>query len=61
MRKRFPLYDRDRYWVDFFSIDLFQQALCLACICSQIVTGAATVFFPDFVSSAAVIQGKVFK
>ena len=34
-------------------------SVCLGCVCSQIVTGAATVFFPDFVSSAAVLQGVV--
>ena len=52
---------QQRYILSWFFInDLFQQALCLACICSQIVTGAATVFFPDFVSSAAVIQGNAF-
>ena len=32
---------------------------CVGCICSQIVTGAATVFFPDFVSTAGVLQGVV--
>ena len=34
-------------------------SVCLGCICSQIVTGAATVFFPDFVSTAGVLQGIV--
>ena len=34
-------------------------SVLVGCICSQMVTGAATVFFPDFVSSAGILQGVV--
>ena len=35
------------------------RSTVVGCICSSMICGAATVFFPDFVSMAAVISGDV--
>ena len=35
------------------------RSVTLGCICSTMMTGVATVFFPDFVSLAGVVSGTV--
>ena len=47
------------YWRDLKAIAKIAtyRSVIIGCICSSMITGAATVFFPDFVSSGAVVSG----
>ena len=49
------------YWKDLKAISKIAtyRSVIIGCICSSMITGAATVFFPDFVSSGAVVSGSI--
>ena len=49
------------YWKDLKAISKITtyRSVMIGCICSSMITGAATVFFPDFVSSGAVVSGSI--